>query len=473
MEKQPILLDGRWLVPAGSDIPVRSPFSGETLASVPACSAEDVGAAVGAARRALDGGWPQYERAALLDRAAEALAQAREDLARTISGEAAKPIKTARVEAERAVSTFRFAAAECRKLAGEMVPFEASGAGAGKLGFALRIPIGVVGAITPFNFPLNLVAHKVAPAIAAGCPVVLKPATATPLSALALAHILHDAGLPAGFLNVVTGGGATVGDALVAHPDVACVSFTGSAEVGWAIRSREPKKKVGLELGSNSPLIVEATSDFATAARKVPAAAFGHAGQSCISTQRIYVQSGIYKDFLDVLVPAVEALVVGDPADETTDVSQLITTAERDRVLSWIDEARGAGATVATGGTVDTDGVLAPTVLTGVTPELRVCREEVFGPVVTVQPYATFDEAIDLANDSRLGLQAAVFTSDLGRALAAARRLEFGGVMVNEVPTFRADQQPYGGMKDSGNTREGPAYAIRQMTELRVVSLQG
>src|SRR6478736_3026666 len=461
-------------VTTGDWIEVRAPYDDALLGRVPKCGAEQVDDAVGAAKAALDAGpLPAWKRAEILDRAAQIVAGRVETFARIISTESAKPIKTARVEAQRAISTFTFAAVAARTLAGEMVPMDASAAGEGKLAFTLRTPIGVVGAISPFNFPLNLVAHKLAPAIAAGCPVVLKPASQTPLSALTLARILLDeCGLPAGQLNVVTGGGGTVGNAIVDHPDIALITFTGSPDVGWGIRGRAARKKVGLELGNNAPLILEPSADIETAAKKVSVAGFSHAGQSCISTQRIYVHESVRERFLDALVPLVEGLVVGDPLDERTDVSALISTGERDRVQSWIDEAVAGGAEILAGGKVREDGVLAPTVLGGVTPDMKVCADEVFGPVVGVASYTDLDDALRLANDSRYGLQAAIFTADLGDALRAARTLDYGGVLVNEVPTFRADQQPYGGNRDSGNTREGPQWAVREMTEERLVIIQ-
>ena len=456
---------------AADAVEVKAPYDGAVIGAVPACGPEEVADAVKvavAAHRA--GPLPAWKRAEVLDAAARRLAERRDDFARTIALEAAKPIKTARVEAERAVGTFQFAAAEARTLAGDVVPLDASAPGEGKLGFTLRLPIGVVGAISPFNFPLNLVAHKLAPAIAAGCPVVLKPASQTPLSALNLADLLIDeCGLPAEQLSVVTGGGGTVGNALVDHPDVAMITFTGSPDVGWGIRARAPRKKVGLELGNNAPVIIEGDADWTTAADKIKVAGFSHAGQSCISTQRIYVHRTIAKAFTDALVERVDALVVGDPLSDDTDVSALITPGERDRVTAWLAEARSGGAKVATGGVVDGNGVLVPTVLTDVTPDMKVCAREVFGPVVTVSPYDTLDEALALANHTDYGLQAAIFTSDLGAAMRSVRALDFGGVLVNEVPTWRADQMPYGGVRDSGNTREGPHYAVREMTELRVV----
>jgi acyl-CoA reductase-like NAD-dependent aldehyde dehydrogenase len=456
----------------GDEIVVRSPYDGHEIERVPACGRDEVERAVaGAVAVHRAGPLPPWKRAEILDRAARLLGERTEEFAHIIADEAAKPIKTARVEANRAVSTFTFAATEARRLAGEMVPMDAADVGEGKLGFTLRVPVGVVGAISPFNFPLNLVAHKLAPAIAAGCPVVLKPASQTPLSAIALAELLLDeCGLPAGHLSVVTGGGGTVGNAIVDDPDIALITFTGSPEVGWGIRARAPRKKVGLELGNNAPVIVQPDGDVTTAATKISVAGFSHAGQSCISTQRIYLHEDIADAFLDVLVPRVDALVVGDPLDEATDVSALISRGERDRVESWIDEAVAAGAKVAAGGT-ERNGVLAPTVLTNVQPDMKVCSQEVFGPVVAVQTYTDVDDAFDLANETRYGLQAAIFTRDLPLALRAARELDFGGVLVNEVPTWRADQMPYGGVRDSGNTREGPHYAVHEMTEARLVVL--
>ena len=461
-------------VTTGDAITVRSPYDGAELGAVPKCGPEEVDRAVAVARDVHAAETPPaWWRAEILDRAARLLAERTYDFARIIAAEAAKPLKTARIEAQRAVSTFTFAAVEARSLTGALVPMDASDAGEGKLAFTLRVPIGVVGAISPFNFPLNLVAHKVAPAIAAGCPVVLKPASQTPLSALALADLLLDeCGLPAGHLSVVTGGGSSVGNALVDHPDVAMITFTGSPEVGWGIRARAARKKVGLELGNNAPVILEPDADHDTAAQKISVAGFSHAGQSCISTQRVYVHESIAKPFLDVLVPKVEALVVGDPLEEATDVSTLISTDERDRVTGWIDEAKAGGAEVLTGGTVD-GPFLRPTVLANVKPDMKVCAQEVFGPVVAVQTYTDLDEALRLANDSRYGLQAAIFTADIGTALRAIQTLDYGGVLVNEVPTYRTDQMPYGGMRDSGNTREGPHYAVREMTEQRLAIIQG
>ena len=451
---------------------MRAPFDGSLIGCVPACTSADVDRAVVAARRAMETPLPAWKRAEILDTAADRLAARREEFATAIAREAAKPVKTARVEVDRAVGTFRFAAVEARTLVGEVVAMDAIPAGEGKFGFTMRMPVGVVGAIAPFNFPLNLVVHKVGPAIAAGCAVVLKPASQTPFSSILLARMLIDeCGLPAEWLSVVTGGGATVGNALVDHPDVALLTFTGSPDVGWGIRARAPRKKVGLELGNNAPVIIEPDGDWMTAAAKIRVAGFSHAGQSCISTQRILVHESIATDFVDELVRQVSTLVVGDPLDENTDVSSLISLSERDRVRSWIEEAVAEGARVVSGGDLTPQGVLRPTIVVDVRPSMKICAKEVFGPVVAVSTYSDVAEALRTANDTDFGLQAAIFTSNIGTALNAVRTLDFGGVVVNDVPTFRADQQPYGGLRDSGNTREGPAYSVREMTEIRMVIL--
>lgn len=463
---------GRDRLRTSDEIVVRSPYDGGELGRVPAADQSTVDAAIKAARATLSDPLPAWRRAEILDRAARLLTERCDEFARSIASEAAKPLKAATVEAQRAVGTFVAAAVAARSLAGDVIPMDANPAGDGKLGFTLRVPVGVVGAISPFNFPLNLVAHKLAPAIAADCPVVLKPASQTPLTALKLAALLLDeCGLPPGRLNVVTGGGGTVGNALVDHPDVAYITFTGSPEVGWGIKGRAPRKKVVLELGNNAPVIVAPDADLDLAAGKVVAGGFGYSGQTCISSQRIYVHEDVHDDFVARLVPQVEALVVGDPLDPATDVSALISEADRDRVAEWVGEAVGEGARVLTGGEVR-DGIFRPTVLDGVAPDMKVCAMEVFGPVVGVQAYGTLEEALRLSNDTRYGLQASVFTRDLDTALTAARTLEFGGVIVNDTSSFRSDQMPYGGVRDSGNTKEGPAWAVREMTEERMVVIQ-
>jgi acyl-CoA reductase-like NAD-dependent aldehyde dehydrogenase len=467
LQEKKLLLDGEW-IETGEWHEVRSPYSGETVARVPQASADHARQAIDAAERAMRDPLPAHKRAEILDGVAALLRERGDEVARTISAEAGKPLKAARVEAERAVSTFTMAAVEARRLAGEIVPMDASPAGVGKLAYTMRVPIGVVGAITPFNFPFNLVAHKVAPALAAGCAVVLKPAGQTPLSALLLAELETEAGVPAGWLNVLVGPSAEIGDVLVEDERVRLITFTGSAEVGWKIRERAARKKVNLELGNATPVIIEADADVEQAATKMAANAFSFAGQSCISVQRIYVRTNVYDDFVARFIPKVEALKVGDPAEDDTDVGPVIDDDARERILSWIEEAKAGGATVLTGGDA-AEGLLRPTVLADVTPEMKVSCLEVFGPLCTVTRYDSLDEAYDLANGTEYGLQAGIFTGSLDTAVEAAEKLDFGGITVNEAPTFRADQMPYGGVKASGNTKEGPHYAVREMTEERLV----
>ena len=468
-----LLAAGEW-VETGEWDEVLSPYDGTVVGRVAQGDAALVDRAAKAAQKAFDAGFPQHERAAVLERAADLVGERLEDLALTIAAEAGKLLKTAEVEAARCVDTLGFSAVEARKLSGGTVPMEASPAGAGKLGVMLRVPYGVVGAISPFNFPLNLVAHKLGPAIAAGNAVVLKPAGQTPISALKLAAVLVEAGLPDGWLSVIPGPGSDVGNAIVEHELTRALTFTGSSKVGWGIRSRVPHKKVNLELGSTAPLIVHADGDWETAADKAKLHAFSHAGQSCISIQRVLVHEEIADPFVERLVANAAALQVGDPLDPETDVGPLISPEDRDRVKQWVDEAVAAGAELLAGGElVDEGRCMAPTLLGSPPREAKVWCEEVFGPVATIDRYRDFGEALRLANDSKFGLQAGVFTRDVGRGLEAATRLEFGGVLINEVPTFRADQMPYGGVKDSGNTREGPAYAVLELTEERLVTLQG
>ena len=451
-------------------IEVHSPYNGEVVGRAPKSGADDARRAVDAAAHALENPLPGYERAAILDRVAGLLRERHEDMARTICAEAGKPIKTARVEASRAVSTYTFAAVEARKLAGDVIPMDASEAGDGKIAFTLRRPIGVIGAISPFNFPCNLVAHKLAPALAAGCPVVLKPASATPLSALLLAELEQAAGLPAGWLTVLVGPSGEIGDVLVEDERVRMITFTGSSGVGWGIAERAARKRVRLELGNSTPVVVATDADLDLAATKLAANAFSFAGQSCISVQRIYVERPVLDGFLERFLPKVEALVTGDPADDTTDVGPVIDEDARTRIAAWVDEAQADGATLLAGAT--DANPLGPLVVAEAPETARVVCDEVFGPVCVVNAVDSLEDAYTRANGTEYGLQAGIFTASIATALAAAEALEFGGVTVNEAPTFRADQMPYGGVKGSGNTREGPAYTIREMTEERLVVLQ-
>ncbi len=459
-----LLIGAEW-VETGEWLDVRSPYSGELVGRVAKAGAAETRRAIDAAEQAMREPLPAHKRAEILVRVAGALGRRHDEVARLISAEAGKPMKAARVEAQRAMSTYTFAAVEARKLSGEMVPMDAAQAGEGKLAFTLRLPIGVVGAISPFNFPLNLVAHKIAPALAAGCAVVLKPASQTPLSALFLAELEEEAGLPPGWLNVLVGPAPEIGDVLVDDERVKLITFTGSSGVGWKLKERAPKKRVNLELGNATPVIVAGDADVSTAAAKVSQNAFAFAGQSCISVQRVYVERSAYDEFVRQLLPLVEALNVGDPADEDTDVGPVIDEDARERILAWIKKSSGQ---VLTGGDLVGE-LIRPTVIANPGRQDEVSCEEVFGPVCTVTAVDSIDEAIELANGTRYGLQAGIFTATLANALRAAQELEFGGVTVNEAPTFRADQMPYGGVKDSGNTREGPHYAVRELTEERLV----
>jgi acyl-CoA reductase-like NAD-dependent aldehyde dehydrogenase len=463
-----LFLAGEW-VETGAWDEVRSPYSGEVVGRVARGGAEHARAAVDAAERALRSPLPQHERAAILDRVAAAVRERGEELAQVMSAEAGKPITQARGEAARAVETYVASADAARTLTGETVPMDASAAGEGKLAFTLRMPIGIVGAISPFNFPLNLVAHKLAPALAAGCPVVLKPAPATPLTALLLAEITAEAGLPAGWLSVVCGPAQEIGDVLVEDERVKALTFTGSGPVGWSLRERAARKRVALELGNSTPMIVAADADLERAASAAAKFAFSYAGQACISLQRIYVHRDVHEEFVRLLIPKVEALVVGDPADEATDVGPVIDQRSRDRILDWI--ARSGGE-VLTGGTLTDDGLIRPTVVASPADDSELSCAEVFGPVCAVQPYDDVDDAIRRSNATPYGLQAGIFTRDLSLALRAARELEFAGVVINEGPSFRVDHMPYGGIKASGNTREGPRYAVRELTEERLVIIQ-
>jgi len=468
VKRRGLFLAGEW-VETGDWDEVLSPYSGEPVGRVARGTAEHTRAAIDAAERALRNPLPAHERASILDRIAIALSERVEEAAQSISAEAGKPIKAARGEAARGVETYVAAAVVARTLTGETVPMDASPAGEGKLAFTLRRPLGIVGAISPFNFPLNLVAHKLAPALAAGCPVVLKPAPATPLTALFLAEVSAQAGLPAGWLSVICGPAAEIGDVLVNDERVKVITFTGSGPVGWSLRERAPRKKVLLELGNSTPMIVAADGDLDVASSAAAKYAFAFSGQACISLQRIFVHRAVYDEFVAKLLPKVSELVVGDPADDATDVGPVIDERSRDRILDWIATS---GGEVLLGGELTEDGLIQPTVVASPSREAQLSCAEAFGPVCTVQPYDTEDDAFELANATPYGLQAGIFTRDISLAVRAARELQFGAVIVNDAPSIRLDHMPYGGVKESGNTREGPAYAVRELTEERLIVIQ-
>jgi acyl-CoA reductase-like NAD-dependent aldehyde dehydrogenase len=461
--------------PAGTGDPltVRSPWDGSEVATINTTRVEELGEVLDRARAAFeDWRWtPAWKRAEILERTSHLIDEHAEEIARLIALEGGKPLKDARVEARRGVSTFRWASEEAKRTAGEIIEMDADPVGENRFGWTIREPRGVIAAVSPFNFPLNLVAHKVAPALAGANVVVLKPASSTPLTALRLAELLAEAGLPDGVLQVVVGPGSTLGSALVKDDRVNMVTFTGSPQVGRRIAADAGMKMVTLELGNNSATIVDEDADLSLATQRVVAGGFSNSGQTCISVQRVVVHERVYDEFLAALVASVDALKVGDPLDETTDVAALIDAGETERVKAWVDEAVNQGAVVAAGG-IDAAGNLRPTVLTGVTRDMKVCAREVFGPVLAVIKARDICEAIEISNDSDYGLQAGIFTRDLNKAMYAARHLEVGGVMINEVPTFRVDHMPYGGIKDSGMGREGLKYAIREMTELKMVMIR-
>ena len=457
----------------GEPMTLRAPWDGAVLAEVPTATLDDMDVVLDRARAAAEGfRWTAaWKRAQILERASHLIDENAEQIARLIAAEGGKPLKDARAEAKRGASTFRWASEEAKRTAGDLVQMDADPSGEHRFGWTIREPRGVIAAISPFNFPLNLVAHKVAPALAGGNAVVLKPASTTPLTALRMAELLAEAGLPGGVLQVVVGSGATIGTKLVTDERTNMVSFTGSPPVGRQIARDAGMKMVTLELGNNSATIVDEDANLDLAVQRVVAGGFANSGQICISVQRVVVHRAVYDQFMAMLIPAVKALRVGDPLDPETDVTTLISAAEVERVKGWIAEAVEQGATIAAGG-VREDGRLLPTVLTDVTREMKVCASEVFGPVLSILPARDLCEAIEISNDSEMGLQAGVFTNDLNKALYAAKHLEVGGVMINEVPTFRVDHMPYGGIKGSGIGREGIKYALAEMTELKMVAIR-
>jgi glyceraldehyde-3-phosphate dehydrogenase (NADP+) len=448
---------------------VRNPYTGAVVAEVHQAGKDDAEAAVRAAAAAFDAmrRLPSHVRASGLAAVAASVQARREEFARGIVAEAGKPITDARREVGRAIQTFTIASEEAKRLPGEVVPLDWTPGTDGYVGLMRRVPVGPVLGITPFNFPLNLVAHKVAPALACGAPIVLKPAPQTPLTALLLGEIVAASGFPPGALSVVpcdTG----VAEQLATDPRFKLLSFTGSAAVGWMLKAKCGKKRVVLELGGNAGVIVEPDADVAHAAQRCVAGGYGYAGQTCISVQRIYVHDSVYERFVSAFLAGVRALKSGDPMDDATVVGPLIDDGAARRVEEWVQEAVSQGATLLTGGT-RRGSVVEATVLADVAPIMKVSCREVFGPVVTLSRYRRFEEALAAVNDSDFGLQAGVFTRDITRIFHAYRDLDVGTVLANEIPTFRADHMPYGGVKDSGVGREGVRYAIEDMTEPKLL----
>lgn len=468
METKPFLIGGDWRESVNQQ-EVRAPFNNETLARVSYASRGDVeeAIAVAASAAAEMRALPRYEIAAALRRLADDITARREEFARTIATESGKPITAARGETDRAISTFTFAAEEARRFTGESVPVDTQAIGRGRIGWMERIPRGLIFGITPFNFPLNLVAHKVAPALASGNTIIVKPSPRTPLTALLLGEVFLSCGLPKGALQVVPMEIQEI-DLLLMDERVAMISFTGSAEVGWKLRERAARKAVTLELGGNAPVIVDETADIKYSVERTAMAAFSYAGQVCISAQRLFIHERIADEWTSRFVLRAKNLRMGDPLDEKTELSVMINEEAARRAESWINEAVNAGAHLLCGGT-RRGALLDATVLTDVHSEMRVCSEEVFAPIATIQTFKDFDAALMEANNTRYGLQAGVFTRDMRRAFHAAQTLEYGGVMINDAPAFRVDNMPYGGVKLSGTGREGVRYAMEEMTEPRMI----
>jgi len=465
-----LFVDGKWLN-EGEPADVHSPYDHSVVGEVHLGSAAHAEAAVRAAQRAFETTKksPSYERKGILNAISEGIRMRREEFSQLMCLEAGKPIETARAEVDRAVFTFAVAAEEATRIGGEWLPLDWQSSTAGRAGIVRRFPLGPILAITPFNFPLNLVAHKVAPAIAAGCTIILKPAPQTPLCSLLLAEVIAGSGLTAGAFNVLPLAN-DIAEKLVADDRLKMLTFTGSGKVGWALKQKTGKKKVTLELGGNAGVIVHSDADVAFAAERCVAGGFGYSGQTCISVQRIYVQRTVYDTFLTTLVTVVKKLRMGNPAEDSTDVGPLINESAARRVEEWIKEAAAGGAKIETGGKRE-GSMVEPTVLTHTRPDMKVNCEEVFGPVVLVEPYDKFSDAIRQVNDSPNGLQAGVFARDVKLLFSAFDELEVGGVISGDTSSFRIDHMPYGGVKDSGLGREGLRYAIEEMTEPRLLVL--
>tara|TARA_Y100000590_G_scaffold459454_1_gene616559 strand:+ start:929 stop:2341 length:1413 start_codon:yes stop_codon:yes gene_type:complete len=462
-------LNGNW-VDREEKIDVVNPFNGQVFDTVPKSSTEDVLDAIASAERGAKvmAKMSGFERYDLLMKAVSLMQERVDDLGKTITMEEGKVISEGIGEAQRAIQTMTGAAEEAKRLSGEVIPLDGAPTWTGQLGFTLRVPCGIVAAITPFNFPLNLVAHKVGPALAAGNAVIIKPASDTPLSALKLTEILLEAGIPADAVQCLTGSGAAIGDALVGDSRVRKVTFTGSRDVGEHICQAAGLKKVTMELGSNSPLIVMPDADIEKVVAGTVSSGFSNAGQVCISAQRIITDRKVYADYIDALTEGVKGISTGNPMDENVKMGPMVRPQDAIRVNEWVREAVAGGARTVIGGEYE-GAIHSPTVLADVKPEMRISCDELFGPAVAVTPSSSIEEAISLANDSNYGLSAAIFTQNIDWAMKFAREVESGNLMINSGPQWRADLMPYGGLKESGMGKEGPKYAVEEMTELKMV----
>jgi len=472
MKETKLWINGEW-VDAKESYPLTSPYSGAQIARIAKASKLDVARAIEGAHQAFQSfkKTTAYERAEILYKVVEIMREKKQELAEILAKEAGKPISAGLTEIDRTIATYQFSAEAAKQTMGETVPMDAAPGTKDRIGFTKRVPLGVVSAITPFNFPFNLVAHKLGPAFAVGNTVVLKPANQTPLSAIIMAEIFKEAGLPDGVLQIVTGSGSELSDTLVTHPLVKKVTFTGSGAVGLKIKEKVGLRKVTLELGSNAALIIEPSTPIEKVITRCVSGAFAFAGQVCISLQRIYVHESIYAEFTKAFVEETKKLKVGDPLDPTTDLSAMIHPKEVERMKQWIEEAKEQGAKVATGAEF-TERWMTPTVMINVKPDMKIVCLETFAPIVSLVPYKTLEEAIELVNGSDLGLNAGIYTNVLTDALKAAEEIEAGAVVINDIPTFRIDNMPYGGVKNSGYGREGIKYALQEMTDLKFITMK-
>jgi glyceraldehyde-3-phosphate dehydrogenase (NADP+) len=465
-----MIIGGRW-VDKNDKIEVLNPYDQSVVDTVPRGTAEDVDKAIAIAQKGyeINRDLPVHKRIRILKKTAELMQERFDDLAKTIATEGSKTIAEASKEVGRAINTITISAEEARRLNGETIPFDSAEGSENRVGYYYRFPIGIIGAITPFNDPLNLVAHKLGPAVAGGNSVVLKPATVTPLSALKLAECMLDAGLPGEVLSVITGYGSEIGDVIVSDERIRMISFTGGVEAGERIAKKAGLKKMGMELGSNSPVIVLDDCNLDDAVESCVSGSFWAVGQNCIGVQRIYIQRSVYNKFRDQFVERTKKYKTGHQLDEATDMGPMITEADAIRVIEWVDEAKNMGASVLTGGTRE-GSLVQPTVLENVPSGAKLDCQEIFGPTVSLYVIDTLDEAIEKSNAVDYGLHGAIFTNDLNNAFYAIKKMDVGGIMINESTDYRVDLMPFGGVKKSGLGREGIKFSLQEMTEPKVVS---
>jgi acyl-CoA reductase-like NAD-dependent aldehyde dehydrogenase len=468
MEMKKLFLNGEWRE-TQENFEVKSPFTSEKIADVALANRDEMDEAITFAEtdskemRKLS----RFEISKGLRKIAAGIEERQKEFAETIANEAAKPIKTARGEVARGIATFEWAASEAERFAGEVVPIDTQEGGKGKTGWTLRVPRGVIYGITPFNFPLNLVGHKVAPALASGNSIIIKPSRKTPLTALLLAEVFQTSGLPKSALQVMPMDTKNM-DLVLGDERIKMISFTGSADVGWKLKSQSGKRMITLELGGNAPVIIDESANIEKSIERTTMGAFAYAGQVCISVQRVYIHEKLFDEWTEKFVENAKNLKTGNPLDESTELSVMIDEKAAEKAQKWVNEAKENSAEILCGGNRD-KAMLDATILTNTNPEMRVVSEEIFAPVAVVEKFSDFEEAVEMSNHTKYGLQAGVFTQNLINSQYAAENLEYGGVLINDVPTFRVDNMPYGGVKDSGFGREGVRYAMEEMSEIRLV----